>query len=512
VGRRAPRLTGPLNRPARHQGTVPRRAEGGDGSGSAGGGDAPAAKPPRAARSSSPKRGAKKSTNTAGSKAESAARDVLYSSSDLAAGAIGATAGAAEAAAEAMAGAADDAVAAAQGVASSLARDVEGAADDALTAAQGVASSLAREVEDATEAATEAAGNFVFATASMADAAAAAVLGEGGVGAGGGGAGSSAATPTTTPPEPVLSAAQLKQQLVQAVAGLDRGLGASLREARAVDALARRLERAAPADSSTTPLGPLAPGCWRLIYSSAFGGGSLGGSRPGPPAALTPLVLGGVFQVVDRERKTLDNVVELLAPGLVAPPPLKALVAAPLKALSSALGGALAGESNGGGVGWVEEDEDDDEDDDPTPGVRLTLRHDYEILSGPPPSRPSSSSSSSSSAATVRIVFEDTLARALGPSFLASRLPRVSAPQLPEALRPPRGLRAATFDVSYQDAEMRVTRGDRGELRVFLRDLGRGMDAAPLSRRARQAEAQAAAAAAAAAAPARAFPLPSMEE
>jgi hypothetical protein len=421
-------------------------------------------------KSRSPSSSSKKSTKqpTAGADAEAAARDVLYTSADLAAGVVGATAGAAEAAVEAVAD----------------------AADDAAAAAQGVASSLAREAEEAAEAAVEAASDFVFATASMADAAATAVLRGGeeeGQGSGRGPSSSSSSwssssAAATTPPPPILSAAQLKQQLVQAVAGLDRGLGASLREARAVDALARRLERAAPAadggddgNDSAAPLGPLAPGCWRLIYSSAFGGGSLGGSRPGPPAALTPLVLGGVFQVVDRDRRTLDNVVELLAPGLVAP---KALVMAPLKALCAALGGALGGSGN---------DENDDEDDDPTPGVRLTLRHDYEIL---PPS-----SSSSTAAATVRIVFEDTIARALGPSFLASRLPRVSAPQLPEPLRPPRGLRAATFDVTYEDSEMRVTRGDRGELRVFLREPGRDLDAAPIvGWRRRAAEEEAAAA------------------
>jgi hypothetical protein len=47
----------------------------------------------------------------------------------------------------------------------------------------------------------------------------------------------------------------------------------------------------------------------------------------------------------------------------------------------------------------------------------------------------------------------------------------LSLPQLPEGLRPPEGLRGATFDVVVLDEEMRVTRGDRGEVRVFLREL-----------------------------------------
>jgi hypothetical protein len=407
--------------------------------------DAPKRSPKKAAR------GSKSSSSTAAAAdAEAAARELLETGADLAAEAVGAAAGAAEAA-----------------------RDVAfGAADDALAAAEGLVSSAARGAE-------EAAGDFVFATASMADAAAAALQEVVGGPAASLAASSSAnaATgaprPPTTAAAPVLSAQELKRELVQSVAGLDRGLGASLREARAVDALARRLERAAPAAAATEGDGgadddpaaaasarrpPLAPGCWRLIWSSAFGGGSLGGSRPGPPAALTPFVLGGVFQVVDRERGTLDNVVELLAPSLAG---ASALAAAPLRALSAALGGG------GGGGG------DDDDDDDPTPGVRLTLRHDYEILGG--------GGGGGDGATTVRIVFENTFARALGPAFLASRLPRLAAPSLPEPLRPPRGLRAATFSVTYEDAEMRVTRGDRGELRVFLREAGRGLDAAPLS-------------------------------
>ena len=41
--------------------------------------------------------------------------------------------------------------------------------------------------------------------------------------------------------------------------------------------------------------------------------------------------------------------------------------------------------------------------------------------------------------------------------------------QLPEALRPPPGLRSAEFEVCFLDGGMRVTRGDRGELRIFLK-------------------------------------------
>jgi hypothetical protein len=44
------------------------------------------------------------------------------------------------------------------------------------------------------------------------------------------------------------------------------------------------------------------PGTWRLIYSSGFNSGSLGGSRPGPPAAFVPLILGQIYQVIDTQQ------------------------------------------------------------------------------------------------------------------------------------------------------------------------------------------------------------------
>ena len=38
----------------------------------------------------------------------------------------------------------------------------------------------------------------------------------------------------------------------------------------------------------------LLSGTWRLVYSSAFASGSLGGFRPGPQAALVPVTIGQV--------------------------------------------------------------------------------------------------------------------------------------------------------------------------------------------------------------------------
>jgi hypothetical protein len=84
-----------------------------------------------------------------------------------------------------------------------------------------------------------------------------------------------------------------------------------MREASEVGKLCSRLEEAAGPITlrwSTSRSSPDAStmdklaGTWRLVYSSGFNGGSLGGSRPGPPAALVPTVLGQVYQVIDADK------------------------------------------------------------------------------------------------------------------------------------------------------------------------------------------------------------------
>ena len=40
-------------------------------------------------------------------------------------------------------------------------------------------------------------------------------------------------------------------------------------------------------------------------------------------------------------------------------------------------------------------------------------------------------------------------------------LPELGVPELPSFLKPPKAFRSATFDVTYLDQGMRVTRGDR---------------------------------------------------
>ena len=50
-------------------------------------------------------------------------------------------------------------------------------------------------------------------------------------------------------------------------------------------------------------------------------------------------------------------------------------------------------------------------------------------------------------------------------------MPEIHLPELPQALRPPKPSSEPKFSfrVTYLDEDLRITKGDRGELRVFLR-------------------------------------------
>jgi hypothetical protein len=159
----------------------------------------------------------------------------------------------------------------------------------------------------------------------------------------------------------------------------------------------------------------LLEGRWRLAYSSGFTSGNLGGRRPGPPASLAPVTLGAVYQDIFVAAKELDNVVTLTAKVSLA--------------------------------SWFEVE---------PPAVTARLKHSFSI----------------EGAATVRIVFEKTIAKTSGGigGWLDS-LPEFATPMIPESLRPVTApARDATFDISFVDERMRITRGDRGELRVFVKE------------------------------------------
>eukprot|EP00271_Cylindrocystis_brebissonii_P006217 TRINITY_DN18901_c0_g1_i1.p1 TRINITY_DN18901_c0_g1~~TRINITY_DN18901_c0_g1_i1.p1 ORF type:complete len:338 (-),score=18.28 TRINITY_DN18901_c0_g1_i1:555-1568(-) len=196
----------------------------------------------------------------------------------------------------------------------------------------------------------------------------------------------------------------LKNSLLATVAGLDRGLSAGDDEAVRVEDAAVALERAGNIVELPEML-PVAEGKWRLVYSSGFLTGSLGGERPGPPVGRLPLKLGQVYQRIDVGARQVDNIVTL---NLEPPWPL------------------------------------------PVVTITATLAHTFENFGQ----------------AGTRIIFEKTSVKLEAPLGI---FPEVEFPQLPEALRPPSGVRSGEFETTYLDDDIRVTRGDRGELRVFVR-------------------------------------------
>uniref|UniRef100_A0ACD5X350 Uncharacterized protein n=1 Tax=Avena sativa TaxID=4498 RepID=A0ACD5X350_AVESA len=198
----------------------------------------------------------------------------------------------------------------------------------------------------------------------------------------------------------------LKIKLLSAVSGLNRGLAASQEDLERADAAARQLEAAAPAPVDLAKDLDKLQGRWRLVYSSAFSSRTLGGSRPGPPTGrLLPITLGQVFQRIDVVSEDFDNIVEL---ELGAPWPLP-----PIEATA-------------------------------------TLVHKFEITG----------------TASIKINFDKTTVKTKGN---LSQLPLLEVPRLPDNLRPPTSnTGSGEFEVTYLDDDTRVTRGDRGELRVFV--------------------------------------------
>ena len=65
----------------------------------------------------------------------------------------------------------------------------------------------------------------------------------------------------------------------------------------------------------------------------------------------------------------------------------------------------------------------------------------------------------------VKIVFEKTTVKTSGN---LSQLPPFEIPRIPDNLRPPSNTGTGDFEVTYVDSDTRITRGDRGELRVFV--------------------------------------------
>ncbi|OAY67362.1 putative plastid-lipid-associated protein 6, chloroplastic [Ananas comosus] len=196
----------------------------------------------------------------------------------------------------------------------------------------------------------------------------------------------------------------LKFKLLSAVSGLNRGLAASEEDLRRAESAAKEIEAVGGAVDLTKDLDKL-QGRWKLIYSSAFSSRTLGGSRPGPPIGrLLPITLGQVFQRIDVVSKDFDNIVEL---QFGTPWPL------------------------------------------PPAEATATLAHKFELIG----------------ASKIKITFQKTTVKPTG-SF--SQLPPLEIPRLPDVLRSPSNTGSGEFEVTYLDSDTRITRGDRGELRVFV--------------------------------------------
>ncbi|XP_051127542.1 plastid-lipid-associated protein 6, chloroplastic [Andrographis paniculata] len=196
----------------------------------------------------------------------------------------------------------------------------------------------------------------------------------------------------------------LKLKLLSAVSGLNRGLAATENDLRNADAAAKELESAGGFVDLSLELDKL-QGRWKLIYSSAFSSRTLGGSRPGPPTGrLLPITLGQVFQRIDVFSKDFDNIVEL---ELGAPWPL------------------------------------------PSAEVTATLAHKFELIG----------------TSNIKITFEKTTVK---PTGNLQQLPPLDVPRIPDFLRSQSNTGSGEFEVTYVDSDLRVTRGDRGELRVFV--------------------------------------------
>ena len=232
-----------------------------------------------------------------------------------------------------------------------------------------------------------------------------------------------------------------KEELTALVAGLDRGFAASGADVARVDAAVLKLQAEAGAfhfscqrydvaDDSRVVDSSFLTSRWRLIFSSAFSGGSLGGERPGPSIGALPLEVRGIFQTIDYDMKRLDNIVTLALP----PPPFPV----PESLLST----------------------EAREEIEESAAVTLSLSHSLKIL---PP-------------AGVSIEFIGTSVK-FGGEKLKDRLglnPEIDIPELtgtlPEAIRPPPSTRSGSFNTVFIDEQLRVTRGDRRELRVYTRD------------------------------------------
>ena len=230
-------------------------------------------------------------------------------------------------------------------------------------------------------------------------------------------ASSSSSTPASREPgDPGDPAAKLKFALFKTLATLDRGVASGAADRAAVRSLVESLEAtASAAPSSLAPsdaaLEAALDGEWRLAYSSTFAGEQAGsqGFVGAPGGAGAPL--GSVYQRISAAEKTCDNVVQL-------------------GAATSPLRGAAA------------------------------LGHAY-VVSG----------------RTTTITFTGVTVEEAPFGLPAFKLPS-PLDALPREARDALegagetagvGIGSGAFETTFVDADARISRGDRGELRVFVK-------------------------------------------
>eukprot|EP01026_Neomeris_dumetosa_P074805 TRINITY_DN78186_c0_g1_i7.p1 TRINITY_DN78186_c0_g1~~TRINITY_DN78186_c0_g1_i7.p1 ORF type:complete len:333 (-),score=30.33 TRINITY_DN78186_c0_g1_i7:321-1235(-) len=223
----------------------------------------------------------------------------------------------------------------------------------------------------------------------------------------------------------VVQIADLKNNLLREIAGLDRGLAATGNQPEIIEGLVQELIsvggtplswKAGREDQSTMDL---LQGVWRLAYTSAFTSGSLGGSRVGPPAASIPVILGSIYQVINNDKGELDNVVELFFKYRL---PFSPQFTSPV--------------------------------------LRASLKHSFQVQGEN----------------SVEIVFQNTVLQLIGEGAVFNQLPVLELPQFPQLPDFFQTLRKATFNVVYLDEDIRITKGDRGELRIYARSLASNLN------------------------------------
>jgi hypothetical protein len=231
-----------------------------------------------------------------------------------------------------------------------------------------------------------------------------------------------------------VEALRLRAELMARVSGLDRGVLADQTDVEAINETANHLEARLAHHGHKIDWGNAMTlsqldGRWRLAYTSAFAPGRLGGGRSGQPTG-GPVKLGKVFQDIDTSEKRLINAIEPLS---VKTPQQKVNSPLPLPPLEFDLPPIVVNVGLGHKLEMIGPDE-------------LKITGDGVKVESPLPLPPLELK-------TPKLPFADEI-RELLPEAVQDALAKSES---------------STFRVSYLDDSIRLSRGDRDELRVFVR-------------------------------------------